>query len=191
MNTIQLKHCLICEKDLPVSDFGRNAYYDKRGAGDGRSLYCSTCIRLKRNAEREALKEYKAAKKIRLARAAELAKAAYYDPLSDTQWPIGCQFKLSPVDRVANAIRNGCHSQAEIGLETKLGADEIGDAIAQLLLWTKEIRTEGSGEDRLYFLRAEPQRKSYVKSSSSLFEYANSLGPVMRGIADQRVGRAA
>ena len=35
---------------------------------------------------------------------------------------------------------------------TKLGKDEIGDALANLLLWTREIRTQVVDNTRMYFL---------------------------------------
>jgi hypothetical protein len=60
--------------------------------------------------------------------------------------------KLSPVERVRDAIRRGSRTQKEIAQETKLGKDEIGDALANLLLWTHEIRTRVDGNTRLYFL---------------------------------------
>jgi hypothetical protein len=67
----------------------------------------------------------------------------------------------------------------EIAQETKLGKDEIGDALANLLLWTREIRTQVQDNTRWYFLNdsAEdanqednprlPARKGDVPSSFS------------------------
>jgi hypothetical protein len=87
--------------------------------------------------------------------------------------------KLSPGDRVRDAIRKGARTQREIAQETKLGKDEIGDALANLLLWTREIRTQVVDNTRLYFLNdaAEvalvddaprlPARKRDVPSSFS------------------------
>jgi hypothetical protein len=59
---------------------------------------------------------------------------------------------LSPVERVRDAIRRGSRTQREIAQETKLGKDEIGDALANLLLWTHEIRTQVVDNTRMYFL---------------------------------------
>lgn len=147
METLQLKHCPICNKVLPISEFGIC-----RGRKDQRSLYCKGCIRAKRNAQRKALKEYKAAQKKRNARQVEIDKAANYDPLADAQWPVSYQYRLSPVDRVRMAIQNGARTQKEIRSETKLSKDEIGDALANLLLWSKEIRTQIVDETRMYFM---------------------------------------
>ena len=69
--------------------------------------------------------------------------------------------------------------QREIAQETKLSKDEIGDALANLLLWTHEIRTQVVDNTRVYFLNdpAEtatiddgprlPARKRDVPSSFS------------------------
>ena len=93
--------------------------------------------------------------------------------------PVIALSKLAPVERVREAIRNGARTQKEIVQETKLGKDEVGDAIASLLLWTKEIETKSDGENRYYFIREvgpaaeKPIRKDCVLSLSC-------LGPVMR-----------
>ncbi len=60
--------------------------------------------------------------------------------------------KLSPIERVREAIKKNSRTQKEIAQETKLGKDEIGDALANLLLWTREIRTEVVDNTRMYFL---------------------------------------
>jgi len=90
--------------------------------------------------------------------------------------------KLSPVDRVREAIRKGSRTQREIAQETRLGKDEIGDALANLLLWTREIRTEMIDNTRFYYLNAAeaaraseetpsvPGRKRDVPSSFSAIQ---------------------
>jgi len=90
--------------------------------------------------------------------------------------------KLSPVERVREAIRRGSRTQREIAQETRLGKDEIGDALANLLLWTREIRTEMVDNTRLYYMNeAEvarlneetlniPSRKQDVPSSFSALQ---------------------
>jgi hypothetical protein len=88
--------------------------------------------------------------------------------------------KLSPVERVREAIKKGARTQREIAQETRLGKDEIGDAIANLLLWTREIKTQMVDNTRTYFLNESseqiaireeglniPQRKRDVPSSFS------------------------
>src|SRR5687768_18425203 len=77
------------------------------------------------------------------------------------------------------AIRRGSRTQREIAQETKLGKDEIGDALANLLLWTHEIRTQVVDNTRLYFINDStetagveealrlPARKRDVPSSFS------------------------
>ena len=87
--------------------------------------------------------------------------------------------RLSPIERVREAIKKGARTQREIAQETRLGKDEIGDAIANLLLWTREIRTQTVDNTRLYFISESaevaaapetknlPQRKRDVPSSFS------------------------
>jgi hypothetical protein len=81
---------------------------------------------------------------------------------------------------VREAIRKGARTQNEIAHETRLGKDEIGDAIANLLLWTREIKTQVVDNMRVYFINEAsevlliqeealnvPQRKRDVPSSFS------------------------
>ncbi|MDQ2937635.1 MAG: hypothetical protein M3R67_09010 [Acidobacteriota bacterium] len=91
--------------------------------------------------------------------------------------------KLTPVERVREAIKKGARTQKEIAHETRLGKDEIGDAIANLLLWTREIKTQVVDNMRVYFINEPseglliqeqeltiPQRKRDVPSSFSALQ---------------------
>jgi hypothetical protein len=143
-----------------------------RARRDGRNLYCKSCVREKVATNRRAIKEYKMVRKQHQKKIEEQLRKEFSIPSF---------VKLSPVDRVRNAIRRSFHTQVEIGQETKLGKDEIGDAIANLLLWTKEIRTAIVDNQRLYFIREvqpveeKPIRKECVLSLSC-------LGPVIKGV---------
>ena len=145
-----------------------------RARKDGRNLYCKSCIRQKVTASRRALKEYKAARKQFFAARIEIAEC---EGIAYTANP----FRLSPVDQVRNAIKTGAQTQAEIGYETKLSKDEIGDALANLLLWTHEIRTKIVDGTRLYFTVGDdevielPQRKPDVLGS--YYSTLHKLGP--------------
>lgn len=90
---------------------------------------------------------------------------------------------MSPVERVKEAIRKGARTQREIAQETRMGKDEIGDALANLLLWTREIKTQIVDNIRVYFINVSsesvmfydetpniPARKSDVPSSFSEIE---------------------
>ncbi|HET6889812.1 MAG TPA: hypothetical protein VFH31_01815 [Pyrinomonadaceae bacterium] len=88
---------------------------------------------------------------------------------------------MSPLERVKEAIRNGARTQTEIRREAKLSDDEVGDALANLLLWTREVRTELINNERMYFItelesagnRDEPfvpKRKPDVPSSFSALQ---------------------
>lgn len=176
--TPHTKNCPICSLDLPLSEFGIC-----RARKDGRNLYCKSCIRQKVTESRRALKQYKSARKRSVtSEVVESSELTVTDDRSTTTTTYNSRLvgKLTPVDRVRDAVRKGARTQKEIAQETKLGKDEIGDALANLLLWTREVRTEVINNTRLYFINdaAElpvideisplvPRRKQDVPSSFS------------------------
>ena len=169
----EVKNCPICTNELPISEFGIC-----RARKDGRNLYCKSCIRQKVTQSRRALKEYKTARKKYISQQVDIAELLSSDS-GNGQYHAKAMSKLSPVERVRDAIRRGSRTQREIAQETKLGKDEIGDALANLLLWTHEIRTQVVDNTRLYFLNEStetatvddgprlPARKRDVPSSFS------------------------
>jgi hypothetical protein len=98
------------------------------------------------------LKEYKSARKKYISQQVEIPELLNGDQSGGPHYTAKSLSKLSPVERVRDAIRRGSRTQREIAQETKLGKDEIGDALANLLLWTHEIRTQVVDNTRLYFL---------------------------------------
>jgi hypothetical protein len=142
-----VKHCPICTLDLPITEFGIC-----RARKDGRNLYCKSCIRQKVTQSRRALKEYKSARKRYISQQVEITELLSGDQSGGAHYTTKSLSKLSPVERVRDAIRRGSRTQREIAQETKLGKDEIGDALANLLLWTHEIRTQVVDNTRMYFL---------------------------------------
>lgn len=170
------KNCPICSLQLPLSEFGVC-----RARKDGRNLYCKSCIRKKVTDSRRALKEYRSARKRYVSQPLLDSADALLNEGGDasTMFPRVLS-RLSPIERVREAIKKGARTQKEIAQETRLGKDEIGDAIANLLLWTREIRTQTVGNTRLYFISEAtealqasqetsnlPQRKRDVPSSFS------------------------
>lgn len=132
--------CPECPKEVglqPARNFGRC-----RARKDGRNLYCLNCIRQKVKNQRRAFKEY------RLAR----TQVADTVPLNSPMFPLLHVAKLSPVERVKEAIRKGARTRREIALETRIVTAEIDDALVNLLLWTREIKTRLDGQTRHYFM---------------------------------------
>ncbi len=169
------KICPICSKELRTTEFGVC-----RARKDGRNLYCKSCIRKKVTESRRALKEYRSARKRYVSQPlGDGTEISPGDAGATGNYP-RILSKMSPIERVREAIKRGARTQHEIRRAAKLGDDEVGDALANLLLWTREIRTELVDNDRLYFLneavleplsyRSEtrvPQRKPDVPSSFS------------------------
>ena len=91
---------------------------------------------------------------------------------------------MSPIERVRESIKRNARTQQEIAQEPQLGKDEIGDALANLLLWTREIRTAVIDNTRMYFINEStqlpfstaeggprvPRRKPDVSSSFSAMQ---------------------
>ena len=168
------KNCPICSQQLPSAEFGVC-----RARKDGRNLYCKSCIRKKVTDSRKALKEYRSARKRHVGQADD----AMLDGDASSSYP-RILSKLSPVERVLEAIKKGATTQKEIAQETRLGKDEIGDALANLLLWTREIKTQMVNNIRVYSLNESspaalrereeilnaPQRKRDVPSSFSALQ---------------------
>jgi hypothetical protein len=176
---IELKRCPRCEESLPLSEFGVC-----RARKDGLNLYCKRCIRQKISLSRQALREYK---KIR-GKHSSSTDADHARVTLDNKTALSARRfarmlrKLSPEDRVREAIRSGAHTQKELVQVTKLAKDEVCDALANLLLWTREIRTEIIDHTRQYFvnealdgLAKEAKRKRTLNPSFS------SVGMLMPG----------
>ena len=174
------KNCPICSQQLPLSEFGVC-----RARKDGRNLYCKGCIRKKVTDSRRALKEYRSARRRYVSQPLSEHGATLFSD-GETSSPAGYPrilSKMSPVERVKEAIKKGARTQREIAEETRLGKDEIGDALANLLLWTREIKTQVVDNMRVYFINESseallfrdempiiPARKGDVPSSFSAIE---------------------
>jgi hypothetical protein len=175
---VSRKNCPICSQDLPTVEFGVC-----RARKDGRNLYCKSCIRKKVTDSRRALKEYRSARKRYVSPSlSEQSAAAQFDGGSSSASYTRLLSKLSPGERVKEAIRKGARTQVDIAQQTRLGKDEIGDALANLLLWTREIKTQIIDNTRHYFINESadlpireeafniPRRKADVPSSFSAIQ---------------------
>lgn len=139
------KQCPICFLDLPLTEYGIC-----RARKDGRNLYCKSCIRKKVSESRKAFKAYKSVRHQYVLEKPDQENGR--SPSPRRQGIMRQVSKMTPVERVREAIRNGAKTQKEIAQGTKLGKDEIGEALANLLLWTREVRTEVVDNTRLYFI---------------------------------------
>jgi hypothetical protein len=131
-----------------------------RARKDGLNLYCKRCIRQKIAQSRQALREYKNARiKHGSTVVPEASRVAIDAKSGFSPRRIARMLrKLSPADRVREAIRCGAETQTEIAQVTRLPKDEVCDALANLLLWTREIRTQVINNTRRYFVN-EPSEE--------------------------------
>jgi len=178
---IELKRCPRCEESLPLSEFGVC-----RARKDGLNLYCKRCIRQKIAISRQALREYKKARVKHGSSATSDRDRLAVDPkASFSSRRIARMLrKLSPADRVREAIRCGAHTQKEIAAVTKLPKDEVCDALANLLLWTREIRTQIVRHQRMYFVNEALEELAKVqdtKRKRSLSPSFSTVGMLMPG----------
>ncbi len=154
----ELKRCPICGQTEEDVEFGVC-----RARKDGRNLYCKACIRLKVTASRRALREYQIARNRLLKANSEPAAEVANEPQPQAPPTLGWRSRKPPVhERVRDAIVRGARTYNGIMAvvwDHRTSKDEVGDAIAKLLLDTREIRTEMVGETRHYFLREKPQPK--------------------------------
>jgi hypothetical protein len=181
VSEIELKKCPRCEESLPLSEFGVC-----RARKDGLNLYCKRCIRQKIALSRQALREYKKARVKHGSSSTDHSRLTINSKSVFSSRRIARMLrKLSPADRVREAIRCGAHTQKEIALVTKLPKDEVCDALANLLLWTREIRTQIVRHQRMYFVNEalEELAKSQVavKRKRSLNPSFSSVGELMPG----------
>ena len=179
---IELKRCPRCEESLPLSEFGVC-----RARKDGLNLYCKRCIRQKIAVSRQALREYKKARgKHNISVGSDSSRVTLDNKTSLSSRRIARMLrKLSPADRVREAIRCGAHTQKEMVAVTKLPKDEVCDALANLLLWTREIRTQIVRHQRMYFINEDmellAQAQAAQRRSRSLNPSFSSVGVLMPG----------
>ena len=177
---IELKRCPRCEESLPLSEFGVC-----RARKDGLNLYCKRCIRQKIALSRQALREYKQARG-KHSNSTDQSRVTLDNKTSLSSRRIARMLrKLSPADRVREAIRCGAHTQKEIAQVTKLPKDEVCDALANLLLWTREIRTQIVRHQRMYFINEDMEllakAQAAAQKRSRLNPSFSSVGVLMPG----------
>lgn len=188
---VELKRCPRCEESLPLSEFGVC-----RARKDGLNLYCKRCIRQKIALSRQALREYRNARsKLGASLGSGHPRLTIETKLGFSPRRIARMLrKLSPADRVREAIRCGAETQTEIAQATKLPKDEVCDALANLLLWTREIRTQVINHTRRYFTNETVKEKlreggSSAKRTRGLNPSFSSVGVLMPGRKPVAMGK--
>jgi len=185
VSNVDLKRCPRCEESLPLLEFGVC-----RARKDGLNLYCKRCIRQKIAHSRQALREYKSARIKHGTNAVSTRPRVAIDATSGFSPRRIARMlrKLSPADRVREAIRCGARTQKEIAQVTKLPKDEVCDALANLLLWTREIRTDVINHTRMYFvneasegLSATGRETAHSARKGRLTPSFSSMGVLMPG----------
>lgn len=184
VSVVELKRCPRCEESLPLSEFGVC-----RARKDGLNLYCKGCIRQKIAQSRQALREYKNARiKHGSTSVPERSRLAIDTKAGFSPRRIARMLrKLSPADRVREAIRCGAETQTEIAQVTKLPKDEVCDALANLLLWTHEIRTQVINNTRRYFVNDAAEESG--KASDAQARRKRGLNPSFSSVGVLMPGR--
>lgn len=182
VSEIELKKCPRCEESLPLSEFGVC-----RARKDGLNLYCKRCIRQKIALSRQALREYKKARVKHGTSSGDRSRLTINSKSVFSSRRIARMLrKLSPADRVREAIRCGAHTQKEIAQVTKLPKDEVCDALANLLLWTREIRTQIVRHQRMYFVN---EALDELVKSQAAAKRKRSLNPSFASVGELMPGR--
>jgi hypothetical protein len=189
------KMCPRCSKLLPVTEFGVNR---ARALIDGLNCYCKTCVNEMVTARRKRLKEKAAIQpgcrealtlKHRIVEAVESG--------ARTQTEIALAIGgFSPELRVAldsgslrtRLLKDECGvrlTQSELRWQALLITDELGNALASLLL-TRGIRSTTTENGARVYL---PKLKIIGGSRTpqmSLFQLTNQFGPKVRGLSAHR-----
>jgi hypothetical protein len=184
-SVVGLKRCPRCEESLALSEFGVC-----RARKDGLNLYCKRCIRQKIAQSRQALREYKNARiKHGSTVVPETSRVAIDAKSGFSPRRIARMLrKLSPADRVREAIRCGARTQKEIAQVTRLPKDEVCDALANLLLWTHEIRTQVVSHTRMYFVNQATEELSRTAEAAQAWR-KRGLNPSFSSVGVLMPGR--
>jgi hypothetical protein len=185
VSVAELKRCPRCEESLALLEFGVC-----RARKDGLNLYCKRCIRQKIAQSRQAMREYRNARiKHGSTVVPEASRVAIDAKSGFSPRRIARMLrKLSPADRVREAIRCGAREQKEIAQVTRLPKDEVCDALANLLLWTREIRTQIVNHKRMYFVNEASEELTKAREAVEA-RRSRSLNPSFSSVSVLMPGR--
>ena len=146
--TVITKRCPTCPEDVGPQILDNFGIANSRPFDYFRNLYCKPCIRKKVTKSRRATSKYRKARRDR-------EHVMFLRPAPEGTRQL--RLRLSPEDHVKEAIRRGPRTQEQIATTTGLHIDPVGDLLARLLLWTREVKTEEvAGGDRGYVLVSNP-----------------------------------
>jgi hypothetical protein len=134
MSNQSLRQCYRCQEFLPQARFGV-----RRASKDGLNTYCKNCIH----------------NKIKEGRLRDRERRANIKALLDSKPLTEC---VTPKQRAAGLIKEalraaaGPLTQEELRRGTHLGRETLCDALAELILWQREVRSLVVGERRVYLL---------------------------------------
>lgn len=145
------KTCPRCEKPLPLGEFGvSNARADRL------NIYCKRCNRERTNQSRMAIRDRRARREGSRPPDTQGTAPAPAVPVSIFK----STFAGSDTERVTEALKSGAKTQDQLLATTRMAADDLGVALADLLLWDKRIGTEVISDNRVYYLRRQQPRPS-------------------------------
>jgi hypothetical protein len=134
MSNQSLRKCYRCQEFLPQERFGV-----RRASKDGLNTYCKNCIHNK-------IKEGRVRDRERRANIKALLDSK---PLTECVTP-----KQRAVGLIKEALRAaaGPLTQEQLRRGTHLGRETLCDALADLILWQREVRSMVVGDRRVYLL---------------------------------------
>lgn len=133
----ELRFCPLCNDLHSISEFGVS-----RSRSDGLNRYCRKSNRKQAHAFRQRLKDYRGRKRpetTHLLQGTLLAPGVRVAPSEIRMY------------RVLRAIKEGARTQDDLTKVSKLLTEEIGIALADLLITRRLIGTRLIGATRIYF----------------------------------------
>lgn len=132
-----IKTCHRCKEPKPLSEFGKNKYYLRVGAKDGRAIYCKLCnwkaTRFQRGGNQQLPPSRLDRKRMEIAARPHVKTDA---------------------EKILDAIAAGHRTVEQIAAHTRLKADHVGNRLADLAFTQSLVRIIRVGDEREFHLAA-------------------------------------